>query len=454
MLFTPPVPEPPPADLPWYRLISAFRTNALGSWPARAYDEKLLKRRFLGRTSLLLNAPDAIRQILVDEHSRFSRTPATIRILRPILGNGLFISEGEAWRHQRRTLAPAFTPKAIYLLAPHIQSATREAIDKLSAKRGRPVNLLAEIQHLTLEIAGRSMFSLEMHRHGPVLRSLVAEYTRRLGRPHLLDFLLPVNLPNPHDIVRRRFRRIWMALIEQIVAERRLAAQDGDENAAPRDLFDVLTRARDPESGAAFSPEQLRDQVATMIMAGHETTAVALFWSLYLLAMAPDIQERVASEVCDVPLHGVSAEPALQRLVYTRAVIDEAMRLYPPAFAIVRAARGAETVCDVTVQRGALMIVAPWVLHRHRRLWRDPDAFDPSRFLPGAPAIDRFAYLPFGVGPRVCIGAHFALTEATLVLASLIQTFRIACADPRPVLPVAVVTTQPDHAPSFHLHPR
>jgi unspecific monooxygenase len=241
-----------------------------------------------------------------------------------------------------------------------------------------------------------------------------------------------------------------MALIEEIVAERRRAAPA----AAPRDLFDLLMQARDPETGAGFAPEQLRDQVATMITAGHETTGVALFWALYLLAMDKDAQERVAAEVAGLSLDGSAAEPPLGRLAYTRAVIDEAMRLFPPAFAMVRASRGEATVHGVAVQRGSLMVIAPWVLHRHRRLWRDPDAFDPTRFLPGAPEIDRFAYLPFGVGPRVCIGAHFALTEATLVLAYLVQAFRIETDGARPVLPVAVVTTQPDHAPSFRLHPR
>jgi cytochrome P450 len=445
-LFTPPVPTPPATALSWYALVTAFRTNVIGGWPAEAYDAEVTQRRFLGRTSLLLNAPIAIRQVLVDDHASFQRTRATVRILRPILGNGLFISEGEPWRHQRRTLAPAFTPKATTLLAPYIIAATDEAIATLTAASGRPVNLLAAVQHLTLEIAGRSMFSLEMRRHGPELRDLVAHYSKRLGRPHLLDFLMPIELSTPQDFGRRRFGKVWMALIEQIVAERRRVGTE----AAPRDLFDLLMQARDPESGAAFSPVQLRDQVATMITAGHETTGVALFWALYLLAMAPAIQDRVAAEVAGIALD----ESALPRLVYTRAVIDEAMRLYPPAFAIVRAARGAETVHGIEVQRGSLMIVAPWVLHRHHRLWQNPGAFDPTRFLPGAPPIDRFAYLPFGVGPRVCIGAHFALTEATLVLAALIKAFHIEKQGPRPVLPLAVVTTQPDHAPDFLLYPR
>ncbi|MBV8650052.1 MAG: cytochrome P450 [Alphaproteobacteria bacterium] len=453
-LFTPPVPEPPPAALPWWGLVGAFRTNVIGGWPAPAYEEMITQRRFLGRTSLLLNSPAAIRQVLVDDNALFQRTRATMRILRPILGDGLFISDGDAWRHQRRTLAPAFTPKASTLLTPHILAAARETVAALDAAKDQPVNLLATVQHLTLEIAGRTMFSLEMRRHGPTLRDLVAHYSKRLGRPHLLDFLLPLKYPSPQDFGRRRFGKVWMALIEQIVAERHRV----DDDAAPRDLFDLLMQARDPETGATFTPLQLRDQVATMITAGHETTGVALFWALYLLAMAPEIQERVAAEADGVALEGDAAESPgdnpLSRLPYTRAVIDEAMRLYPPAFAIVRAARSDATVQGIPVERGSLLILAPWILHRHKRLWQNPGAFDPSRFLPGAPPVDRFAYLPFGIGPRVCIGAHFALTEATLVLASLVKAFRIEKLGTRPVMPLAVVTTQPDHAPEFRLQRR
>jgi cytochrome P450 len=229
--------------------------------------------------------------------------------------------------------------------------------------------------------------------------------------------------------------------------------QAGTGAAQPRDLFDLLLAARDPETGEAFSPEQLRDQAATMIMAGHETTAVALSWALYLLALAPEVQDRVAAEAIDAE-DGADGAPALDRLTYTRAVIDETMRLYPPAFAIARAAREPDEVAGVRVQPSDIMVISPWVLHRHRRRWTDPDAFDPERFMPGAPPVNRYAYLPFGVGPRVCIGAHFALTEATLVLSQLLRNFRVELASNKPVMPVGIVTTQPDHQPPFRLLPR
>jgi cytochrome P450 len=212
-----------------------------------------------------------------------------------------------------------------------------------------------------------------------------------------------------------------------------------------------MEAARDPETNESFTDAQLGDQVATMILAGHETTATALFWSLYLLALDRDTQDRVAVEV-----GSASADAGLEpeRLKFTRAVIDETLRLYPPAFMIARAAAAPDTVAGLEVDRRDVIIIAPWLLHRHEKLWRDPGAFIPSRFMAPSPPPDRFAYLPFGVGPRVCIGAHFALVEATLALARLIGAFRIDLVDREPVLPIGVVTTQPDRSPQFRITAR
>jgi unspecific monooxygenase len=231
-----------------------------------------------------------------------------------------------------------------------------------------------------------------------------------------------------------------------LMAERRAAGKD--EGAPPRDLFDLMGAARDPESGAAFTDEQLGDQIATMILAGHETTATALFWALYLLALDPITQEQLAAEVQGAAITGA---PDVERLKFTRAVIDETMRLYPPAFLIARAAAGPDMIAGMPVKKNDIILIAPWLLHRHEKLWRDPNAFVPQRFMPGEPAPDRFAYLPFGVGPRICVGAHFALVEATLALARIIGTFRVELIEKKPVLPVGVVTTQPDRSPMFRI---
>ena len=447
--LVPPYPPRAPDDMTAFGRMRAMRQSVISTWGQRAYQEDVIQGRFLGRSSFILNNADAIRHVLVDNYENYTRTPAGIRVLRPVLGQGLLIAEGKAWKHQRRTLAPAFTPRAVSLLVPHMVAVTDETVARLKAKAGGPVDLREVMQRMTLEIAGRTMFSFGMDEHGPALRDFVMEYGARLARPHLLDLMLPLSWPSPQDFARARFRRRWTAFVAMLMAERRAAGKN--EGAPPRDLFDLMGAARDPETGNAFTDEQLGDEVATMILAGHETTATALFWSLYLLALDPVTQNEVAAEASAVAADG---EPDIERLKFTRAVIDETMRLYPPAFLIARAAHGADTVAGLPVRPRDVILIAPWLLHRHEKLWREPNAFVPSRFMPPAPPPDRFAYLPFGVGARVCIGAHFALVEATLALARLIRAFRIELLDTTAVVPVGVVTTQPDRSPMFSITPR
>src|SRR5260221_10246158 len=312
-------------------------------------------------------------------------------------------------------------------------AVTDATIAKLQAASGGPVDLREAMQRMTLEIAGRTMFSFGMERHGGALRDFVMEYGERLARPLFLALLLALSWPSPQDFSRARFRKRWTRFVAMLMAERRAAGKN--EGAPPRDLFDLMGAARDPETGEAFTDEQLGDQVATMILAGHEATATALFWSLYLLALDPATQEQLAAEV-----KGASANGALdvERLKFTRAVVDETMRLYPPAFLIARAAAGPDTIAGLPVRKADVILIAPWLLHRHEKLWRDPNAFIPRRFMPPALPPDRFAYLPFGVGARVCIGAHFALVEATLALARMIGAFRIELLDKPPGIPYDV----------------
>ncbi|HEV7407508.1 MAG TPA: cytochrome P450 [Bradyrhizobium sp.] len=444
--LVPPSPPRAPDNMTSFGRLMAMRQSPIDTWGQRAYEEDIVRGSFVGRASFILNTPDAIRHVLVDNYENYTRTPAGIRVLRPMLGEGLLIAEGKAWKHQRRTLAPAFTPRAVASLVPHMIAATDETIAKLGAASDAPVDLREAMQRMTLEIAGRTMFSFGMERHGAALRDFVMDYGARLARPRLLDLVLPLGWPTPQDFARARFRRRWTSFVGMLMAERRAAGKN--EGAPPRDLFDLMGAARDPETGAAFTDEQLGDQVATMILAGHETTATALFWSLYLLALDPSTQEELATEA-----RGLSVESALdvERLKFSRAVIDETMRLYPPAFLIARAAAGPDTIAGFPVKKGDVILIAPWLLHRHEKLWRDPGAFVPSRFMPPAAPPDRFAYLPFGVGARVCIGAHFALVEATLALARIIAAFRVELLDPEPVMPIGVVTTQPDRSPMFRI---
>ena len=444
MPYVPPVPVPPAAPLPLRAFLRAIRQNTLTIWPQAAYREDSVARNFLGRTNILLNTPDAIHHVLVDNHANYRRSPASIRILRPITGNGLLLSSGDAWRLQRRTVAPALAPRTMPLLCGHIMRSTNEAMDNLDTKTNAPVDMLSFMQTLALDIAGRSMFSLETQAFGPDMRRLLNEFAEFFAQPHLLDMLLPPSIPTPRDWARARFSKRWMHLIETIMAQRATIPADD----SPKDLFDLLRNARDPETGAGFAPDELRDQVATLILAGHETTAVTLFWACVLLAHAPDIQDWLAGEVAGLNLN---ADGIQAKLIRVRAVVNETMRLFPAAFTLVREAILPDTIGALHLPRRAVVMIAPWVLHRHHALWSNPEAFIPARFLPDAPGPPRFAFMPFGAGPRICVGAQFAMAEAVLVLASLVQRFEWTLDSTRPVLPRAVVTTQPDHAPPFRV---
>jgi cytochrome P450 len=447
--LVPPYPTRAPESMTALRRMRLLRDSAIATWGQRAYEEDILRGRFLLRSSFILNRPDAIRHVLVDNYENYTRTPAGFRVLRPVVGQGLLTAEGRPWKHQRRTLSPAFTPRAVATLVPHMVAVTDETIANLSAASRAPVDLRAIMQRMTLEIAGRTMFSFGMERHGAGLRDFVMEYGDRLARPHMLDLVLPLSWPSPQDFSRARFRKRWTGFVNMLIAERRAAGKV--EGAPARDLFDLMDAARDPETGEAFNDEQLADEVATMILAGHETTAITLFWALYLLALDPATQEKLAAEARPATMSG---ETDLERLKFTRAVVDEALRLYPPAFLIARSALNSDVIAGQPIQKGDVVLIAPWLLHRHEKLWRDPNAFIPERFMAPAPPPDRFAYLPFGVGPRICIGAHFALVEATLALARIIGAFEVTLLDKEPVMPMGVVTTQPDRSPMFAIAPR
>lgn len=445
-MLTPPIHAIRSTDLGPFGLLRTMRGNALTMWGRRAYERPAVVGSFFGRVQVLLNDPDAIQHVLVRNAANYGRPGLSRRLLGPLVGDGLLLAEGAAWRHQRRTIAPILAPRSMPVLTQHVATVAAEFRDRLAARAGDAVALLPEVQLTALEIAGQSMFSLEMAGHGGPIRALLTRFALQLARPSILDLVLPASVPSLLDGSRRRFRAEWMALIGGIVDARAgLPATDG-----PRDLFDLLLAARDPETGAGFTRTQLCDQVATMILAGHETTALTLFWSLALLAQSPEWQDRVAAEVAGVDLRpGIEAD-----LPVTRAVVSEALRLYPPAFVITREALSRDVAHGTLIPRGATVSIAPWVLHRHSTLWPEPHGFDPARFLPERDPPPRFAYLPFGAGPRICVAAQFAMAEAILVLATLVQTFQVGSADVAAVRPVARVTTQPDRPAHFTFTPR
>ena len=442
-----------------------LRRNPLELWGSLAYEQEILPGKFLGRNQLMVNAPDAIRHVLVGNHENYRRNVTTRRVLQPILGEGLFLAEGDAWRHQRRTIAPALSPRTMPILAGHVLAATVAKEAELLQLTRRPVELLPHLQHLALSIAGQSMFSLEMSGFAAELRSLLFRYGTTYAQPGVLDLMLPAHMRSPLDRGRATFRKSWLEFLDRLIAARIAqsppAAHDsssdkaGEPGSPPRarDLFELLATARDPETGAGFDHAQLRDEVSTMILAGHETTAVTLFWSCYLAALYPDHQAELAAEANTAPLDA-PAIPDPATLPKTRAFIDEALRLYPPAFLIVRSAQADDEIAGTPVRAGTVVTISPWVVQRHRARWTDPDAFDPTRFMPGATPPARYSYMPFGAGPRICVGAQFALTEATIALARLLRTFSISFAGSGAVMPRAIVTTQPDRPVRFILTPR
>jgi cytochrome P450 len=433
-----------------------LRRNLLELWGEPAYTDGILPGRFLGRAQLMLNDPAGIRHVLVGNADNYERNASTMRILEPLLGGGLFLASGEAWRHRRRAIAPAMAPRMMPVLARHVMTIADETVAELETEFGL-VDLLGHLQRLALRVAAHSMFSLESASFSREMRDKLMEYGLNHTRPDLFDLLLPATMPSPGDRARAQFRGEWTGMMDRIIAMRRSlgppvgqgSGQGADQ--APRDLFDMLDMARDPETGAGFDHAELRDEISTMIIAGHETTSTALFWACYIAAKLPDLQMRMAEEVRMVDLSPAIAAEGLKRLVYTRAFFDEVLRLYPPAFLIVRVAKEADRILDHAIAPGTVVSISPWVMHRHHAHWHDPERFDPARFLPGAVPPERFTYLPFGAGPRICVGAQFALTEGVLVLARLMQSFRIDVVGDRGMKPIGRVTTQPDRPVSFIL---
>lgn len=400
---------------------------------------------------MVISRPKAIQHILVANADNYVRPTAAVRVLDGPLGGGLFLAEGAEWRRQRRLLAPAFTPRSTADLTGPILRITATMLATLRDGPLERVPLFDWLQALTMTITATTLLGIDLAPHEEEVQRLATRYKERLVQADLFDFLLPRWVPSPRDLARRRFRRSWLALFDRIVADRRQSGSDPARDAPDADgFFPRLDRSETPRG-------LLTQQVSTLLVTGSETTGAALFWSVYLLASAPRaIQDRIAAEAAAAGL-GEDNEPGsgiLDRLPSARAVVHEAMRLYPPALSIVRRALAPDEADGISIPAGTIVQVAPWVLHRHRRHWDRPDTFDPDRFMPGAPSPERYTYLPFGIGPRQCIGAGLALVEATLVLAMLLRRFEITPTTEDPVLPVAQITLQPHAPPPFRLTPR
>ena len=391
---------------------------------------------------VVVNAPDAIRRVFLDNVGNYPKDRLQLEKLGPGLGRGLLTAEGEDWKFQRRTLAPLFQPHAVTDYLPAMVDAVRDRLARfaIAATDGTTIDIAAEMTKLTYDVISRTVFSSELETSAEVMSAAVSQYFAVLGRLDLWDFLkLPSWVPRPSQWRVRSATGVFRREVHRLLERRRLREAAAGE--LPRDIVTLLTRARDPETGAGLEDRIIRDNLVTFIGAGHETTANALSWTLYLLSLFPWAYDRVAREVDTVLGGDVPAARHIPELVFARMAIEEAMRLYPPVPFLSRQAIGEDRLGDVDVLPGTLVVVAPWVVHRHRLLWEEPDLFEPERFAPERRALaPRFGYLPFGAGPRICIGAGFAMQEALVALAMIVQRFRFRLAADARVEPVAWIT--------------
>lgn len=426
------------------RVMVQMSRNLVGAWCEQDFDSLITPYTLLGQPGVVISDPAAARRILGS--SNYLRPAKASRSLKPLTGEGVLLSEGETWRRQRRSLAPVFTPSAVESLLPHFGAAGRGLVAAL-AGRSR-ASLAQAFHHATLDAVLRALFSRQADAEGAVLADLARRYMEGPAHFNLFDFLAR----GPDDMTfadgdRRRVGGRWMAAVETLIAERK--ARPHPE---VLDLLDRLLAARD-DDGAPLPDREVRDQCGSMLAAGFETTSRLLFWTAYLLALDPATQSAVRAEIHARPAAKIDQLDDLKAWPLMRSVLFEALRLYPSAPMIMRQAVARDEVMDHVVPAGCVVNISPWVIHRHRKLWDAPTTFIPDRFIDQPHPWGIEAFLPFGAGPRVCIGASFALAEAQIVLASLLERFEIGLASRRPVIPVASITLGPDHEPDFTLTP-
>jgi cytochrome P450 len=440
--WRPPAPTPRPTPLGPLALLRTIYNNPLEAWTQAHFEQPVVTSRLLRTQVVVLNEPSAIRRVLLDNTGNYRKDWLQQRVLSNGLNGGLLTAEGEQWRMQRRSLSAVFARRTVTSFAPEMMAAIEALVERWRDHEGRPVDVSADITCLTLDVLRRTIFSEGLGGDPEEFRVVMTEFFNAIGRIDALDLIgAPNFLPRWGRWQARSALRFFDAAIDRIIATRRQSLAE-DPASVPHDILTLLLQAQDPDTGHGMSETEVRANIVTFISAGHETTANTLSWSLYLLSQSAAWRERVTAEA-EREFEG-PIETLADRLVETRAVIDETVRLYPPIAAMSRSAIGPDELAGVAVEPGALIAIPTYVLHRHRLLWDRPDVFDPRRFLKGQrETIDRYAYLPFGVGPRICIGAAFALQEATLVLASIMKHFTLELAAGHEVKPILRVTLRP-----------
>ena len=442
----PPAPYPRQTPHGILGILRALRNNPILTWTREHYEKPIvLATSMLGRSAVVCE-PAAVRRILIDNVDNYRKDELQKRLLAPALGNGLLTSGGEQWRAQRRRFAPIFTPRMVSSFEPAmVEQAQRLVARWRPLYEGTRICVAEEMGRTMLGVLEQTLFSDGVGREPGEFMRAATHYFDTQGRVDPLDVLgLPDWIPRLGKIRARPALEFFPKAVDAVIAARRdLLAND--PSAAPRDVVTALLEAQDDETGQRMSDAELAANVITFIGAGHETPANALSWSLFLLSFDPAWRAEVEREVDREMPDGQFVPGSLDRFVYTKALIEEAMRLYPPVAIITREAVRGDVLAGQRIEPGTIVVIAPWVIHRHRMLWDDADHFDPSRFLPEVrDGIDRFAYLPFGAGPRVCIGASFAMQEMTITLATIARHFRLDLAPGHKVEPVHRVTLRPE----------
>lgn len=448
----PAAPQPRSSRPGFLAAIRALRSNPITAFADQAYEEPILAFG-LFRKVVLVNDPHAIEHVLVGNAENYRKSVQQRRRLQPALGDGLLTAEGEAWRGARRIASPLFNPKAIALLFDDMREAAEAMRERWLVRTApaTPLDLSAEFQRLTYEIVSRTVFSGALEADRARVHANMAIYFETFGRIDLASLLnLPMWLPTAAALRARPALAVFRSIVDRVVSQR-----VDDPNREVSDLLDRLMRAPDPTTGTVMSAAAISDNVLTFMAAGHETTGNALAWILYLLALFPNAEETVVDELGSVIGDCTPTRGGLDRLVFTRAIVNEALRLYPPAPFLGREALWNDSLAGHDIEAGTQVLISPWIVHRHRRLWDDPDAFRPERFLPPQDReIARGAFIPFGLGPRICIGQGFAVQEILTVLATILPAFRFRLAQAEAIFPQARITLRPARGMLMIITPR
>lgn len=418
--------------------LRAGRRNVLELIPEIATRAPMISGRTGKRWHMVMD-PGALKRILRDRVEDYPKSEVTKLILEPAIGDSLFVAEGAEWLWQRRTVAPVFSHRNVAALAPVMTAAAERASDRIGRAAGRAADLFDEMVTATFEVISDVTFSGGEGFDRSAVHRAIEMYIGQTAKVSVLDIIgAPPWVPRPGRMIAGAAMRDMKRL-----ADRTIEARRADGPRPVPDLLDLLLAGEDPKSGRRMTTSELRDNLLTFIVAGHETTALTLAWALYLCAFDPGVQDAARAEAQAVLGDRAAGAGDVAALPLIRRIVDETLRMYPAAAFLSRTARAADTLMGREILPGDTVILPIYALHRHHRLWPDPDRFDPERFRDPR-AIDRFAYLPFGDGPRICIGANFALQEAVIVLATLLARFRFTPVPGKAPKPVMILTLRPE----------